>query len=433
MNNDQLTIDNDQLPEGYQQTEVGVIPEDWNIRELGNLGKFKNGINKGSEDFGHGSPFVNLMDVFGISSISEAEHLGLVNSNDAEKKVYDLREGDVLFIRSSVKPSGVGLTTVVTRDLPNTVYSGFLIRFRDSENLETDFKKYCFSEEKFRQRVVANSTVSANTNINQDNLKKLNLAYPESAAEQRSISQALSDVDALIAGLNKAIDKKRAIKTATMQQLLTGKKRLPGFGSEWTVKRLGDYCELITKGTTPTSIGRSFTVSGVNFFKAESISESGEPILDKVAFIDQITHKLLERSQLKAGDLLISIAGVLGRVGRVSQDVLPANTNQALAIVRLGTLSALQQEFIFYYLRSSMTLKQIKDVNVQGAQANISLQNVQDLEIYVPPTVSEQCAIATVLSDMDAEIAALEIRLAKTQALKQGMMQALLTGRVRLV
>jgi len=92
MNNDQLTIDNDQLPEGYQQTEVGVIPEDWNIRELGNLGKFKNGINKGSEDFGHGSPFVNLMDVFGISSISEAEHLGLVNSNDAEKKVYDLRE-----------------------------------------------------------------------------------------------------------------------------------------------------------------------------------------------------------------------------------------------------------------------------------------------------------------------------------------------------
>ena len=433
MNNDQLTIGNDQLPEGYQQTEVGVIPEDWNIRELGNLGKFKNGINKGSEDFGHGSPFVNLMDVFGISSISEAEHLGLVNSNDAEKKVYDLREGDVLFIRSSVKPSGVGLTTVVTRDLPNTVYSGFLIRFRDSENLETDFKKYCFSEEKFRQRVVANSTVSANTNINQDNLKKLNLAYPESAAEQRSISQALSDVDALIAGLNKAIDKKRAIKTATMQQLLTGKKRLPGFGSEWTVKRLGDYCELITKGTTPTSIGRSFTVSGVNFFKAESISESGEPILDKVAFIDQITHKLLERSQLKAGDLLISIAGVLGRVGRVSQDVLPANTNQALAIVRLGTLSALQQEFIFYYLRSSMTLKQIKDVNVQGAQANISLQNVQDLEIYVPPTVSEQCAIATVLSDMDAAIAALEIRLAKTQALKQGMMQALLTGRVRLV
>ena len=113
------------MREGYKQIEIGVIPEGWNVNELGNLGKFKNGINKGSEDFGHGSPFVNLMDVFGISSISEVEHLGLVNSNDAEKKVYDLKKGDVLFIRSSVKPSGVGLTTIVAKDLANSVYSGF--------------------------------------------------------------------------------------------------------------------------------------------------------------------------------------------------------------------------------------------------------------------------------------------------------------------
>jgi len=125
------------------------------------------------------------MDVFGISSISDIKHLGLVNSNKAEKKVYELKEGDILFISSSLKPSGVGLTTVVTKNLPNTVYSEFLIRFRDDRKLETNFKTYCYSEETFRQNVIANSTVSANTNINQDNLKKLNLAYPKSFEEQR--------------------------------------------------------------------------------------------------------------------------------------------------------------------------------------------------------------------------------------------------------
>lgn len=261
-----------QLPEGYKQTEIGVIPEDWDVKEFGNLGKFKNGINKSSEDFGYGSPFVNLMDVFGINFIEDNTHLGLVNSNEIEKKVYDLRKGDVLFIRSSVKPSGVGLTTVINCDLVDTVYSGFLIRFRDSGCLEKDFKKYCFSEEKLRQRVIANSTVSANTNINQDNLKKIPIAYPKSIKEQHAIAQTLSDVDALIASLDKLIAKQRHLKTATMQQLLTGKKRLPGFGKainneQLTIDNDGDSatsednCQLsinnyqLPKGYKQTEVG----------------------------------------------------------------------------------------------------------------------------------------------------------------------------------
>ncbi len=266
-----------------------------------------------------------------------------------------------------------------------------------------------------------------------DNLRtKIHVTAP-SLPEQRAITTALSDVDALLAKVEQLIAKKRDLKQAAMQQLLTGKIRLPGFSGAWEVRRLGESCELITKGTTPTSIGRSFMKSGVNFLKAESIAENGAPIPDKVAFIDATTHRLLNRSQLKDGDLLISIAGVLGRVGRVSQDILPANTNQALAIIRLGKSSELDGGFLFFCLRSPMTIKQIADVNVQAAQANISLQNVQDLEVHVPPTFPEQTAIANVLSDMDAELAALEARRDKTRALKQGMMQELLTGRIRLV
>jgi type I restriction enzyme S subunit len=123
---------------GYRQTEAGVIPEDWIAEPLGAFGSFKNGINKPAEDFGHGSPFVNLMDVFGIPRAAEtAENLGLINSSPAEQQTYELRAGDVLFVRSSVKPEGVGLTTLIPNDLPATVFSGFLIRFRDRGQLAT--------------------------------------------------------------------------------------------------------------------------------------------------------------------------------------------------------------------------------------------------------------------------------------------------------
>ena len=129
------------IPAGYKQTQVGVIPEDWSAVPLSVLGHFKNGINKGNEAFGHGSPFVNLMDVFGVSSIVSGEALGLVDTSGIEQKTYDLKCGDVIFIRSSVKPSGVGLTAVVEADLPQTVYSGFLIRFRDGGFLDIGFKR----------------------------------------------------------------------------------------------------------------------------------------------------------------------------------------------------------------------------------------------------------------------------------------------------
>ncbi|MEY4729446.1 MAG: hypothetical protein RL020_604, partial [Pseudomonadota bacterium] len=238
---------------GYKQTEVGLIPEDWEVIPLCDLGKFKNGINKSSEAFGHGFPFVNLMDVFGFSSIATNDSFGLVDTNASEQKTYDLRKGDVIFIRSSVKPSGVGLTAVVEENLPATVYSGFLIRFRDSGTMGNRFKRHCFYEERFRRRVIGASSVSANTNINQDSLKRLLIAIPPTKAEQEAIAEALSDADALIESLEQLITKKRHIKQGAMQQLLTGKKRLPGCSGEWDVKRLDAVADIRSGGTPSTT------------------------------------------------------------------------------------------------------------------------------------------------------------------------------------
>jgi type I restriction enzyme S subunit len=402
-----------QLPEGYKQTEIGVIPEDWDVKEFGNLGKFKNGINKSSEDFGYGSPFVNLMDVFGISFIEDNTHLGLVNSNEIEKKVYDLRKGDVLFIRSSVKPSGVGLTTVINCDLADTVYSGFLIRFRDSGCLEKDFKKYCFSEEKLRQRVIANSTVSANTNINQDNLKKIPIAYPKSIKEQHAIAATLSDVDALIAALDNLIAKQRHLKTATMQQLLTGKKRLPGFSGEWIVQQLGEISEIVM-GQSPSSLNYNLKGEGLPLIQGNADIVERQTI--KRVFTLQIT-KLG-----KSGDILMTVRAPVGQISQAKFDICLGRGVCALRF---------PNTFLYHFLISieSTWAKHSKGSTFDSVNSS----DISAIKVNLPSDAQEQRAIATVLSDMDAAISALETRRAKTQAIKQGMMQELLTGKTRLI
>ena len=211
---------------GYKQTEVGKIPEDWEVNSLDDLGDFKNGLNKDKDSFGHGSPFVNLMDVFGVSSINSSEQLGLVDSSSYEQSVYSLKKGDVLFIRSSVKPSGVGLTALIKKDLPYTVYSGFLIRFRSTAFKADKFKEHCFYEKNFRQRLINSSSVSANTNINQENLGKLCMALPPTEEEQEAIATVLSDMDTDIEALKKKLEKARKIKAGMMHNLLTGTIRL---------------------------------------------------------------------------------------------------------------------------------------------------------------------------------------------------------------
>jgi type I restriction enzyme S subunit len=422
MSKSQLSINNYQLPEGYKQTEVGVIPEAWDIKELGNLGSFKNGINKSSEDFGYGSPFVNLMDVFGISSIEDSIHLGLVNSNEVEKKVYDLRKGDVIFIRSSVKPSGVGLTTVINHNLTDTVYSGFLIRFRDNGCLDKDFKKYCFSEERFRQRVIANSTVSANTNINQDNLKKIPIAYPQSIKEQRLIATTLSDVDALIAALDKLIAKKRYLKTATMQQLLTGKKRLPGFGEG--------------KGYKQTEVGvipEDWNINDID--SLASITTGGRNTQDRVGdgqypfFVRSQTVERINSYSFDGQAVLTAGDGV--GTGKVFH-YIDGKFDIHQRVYRISDFRPELDGFFFYTYFSNRFYDRIASMTAKSSVDSVRMEMIADMVVPLP-SAEEQRAIATVLSDMDAAIAALETRRTKTQAIKQGMMQQLLTGKVRLV
>lgn len=381
-----------------KQTEIGLLPEDWEVLELSEIGTFKNGINKGAEDFGFGSPFINLMDVFGKNVISSNSSFGLVNSNSSEKEMYNVKCGDVIFIRSSVKPSGVGKTVLIQNDLKDTVYSGFLIRYRNN-TLFDNFKRYCFDAEYFRNNVIAGSTVSANTNINQDTLKSLKLAFPKSLPEQEAIAEALSDADAWIESLEQLIAKKRLIKQGAMQELLSPKE-------DWEVKKLGEMSIIYTgkknnqdkieNGSYPFFV-RSQTVERIN-----SYSFDGEAILiPGEGNLGSIVHYI--NGKFDFHQRVYKISDFIGSNGK----------------------------YLYWYFRMYFGNHAMQNT-VKATVDSIRLPTLQEFKIQFP-SLTEQTRIATILSDMDAELEALEGQLGKARKVKQGMMQELLTGRVRLV
>jgi type I restriction enzyme S subunit len=411
-----------------KRTEVGNIPSDWNVVQLGDLGKFKNGINKSSEAFGHGFPFVNLMNVFGTSSISSSESLDLVDTNSAEQQTYDLRRGDVIFIRSSVKPSGVGLTAVVEGDLPKTVFSGFLIRFRDGDAISYGFKHHCFFEEGFRKRVIGASSVSANTNINQGSLKRLLIALPPSKDEQEAIAEALSDATSLIESLAQLLVKKRHIQKGAMQELLTGKKRLPGFSGEWELKQIGELGRWVG-GMTPSmrmpDYWRPATVPWISSGDVKSVRMTATAFSISEYAVKQRAATFVPANSI----IVVARSGILRNLLPVAINMVPMAINQDIkALLPNGDVSP---EYVLHALNCYGDLILARCLKSGTTVESIEFPWLKAFTIPIPP-LPEQTAIATVLSDMDAEITMLEERLVKCRQLKQGMMHELLTGRIRL-
>jgi len=202
------------------------------------------------------------------------------------------------------------------------------------------------------------------------------------------------------------------------------KLRFPEFreAKEWELINLQEMCSLITKGTTPTSIGFKFIGSGINFIKIESIEESGKINLSKVAFISEECNNALNRSKLKEKDILFSIAGALGVVAIVHRESLPANINQALAIIRLK--NGYSHNYLSIFLNSLFIQSEIKKIKAGAAQPNISLGQLGNFSIFLPKE-KEQQKIAACLSYLDDLITTQNQKLKALQAHKKGLMQQL--------
>lgn len=413
------------IPSGYKQTEVGVIPENWDVPRLGDVFKFKNGLNKGKEFFGHGTPIVNYMDVYSKPGLLFCEIKGSVEVTKMELKAFDVRKGDAFFTRTSETVEEVGLSSVMLDEPANTVFSGFILRARPQDSsLDDLYKKYCFSSHAIRSQITSTSTYTTRALTNGRVLSAITIPRPP-LPEQRAIAIALSDVDALLTAQDKLIAKKRDIKQAAMQQLLTGKQRLPGFSSEWEVKRLGDVAD-IDSDNLDSDTPSDFTF---NYISLEDVDIGSLRNYSEQVFSSAPSRA---RRRLKAGDILVSTVRPNLQSHLLFTSMQPNWVcSTGFSVVRCKIQDAVSG-YVFSHIFANGVTKQIEALLTGSNYPAINGGDVRKLEIPLP-SIEEQAAIAAVLSDMDADIAALEQQRDKTRALKQGMMQELLTGRIRLV
>jgi type I restriction enzyme S subunit len=415
--------------QGYKQTEVGLIPEDWEILSIGDSLIFKNGLNKASEFFGYGTPIVNYMDVFNNYGIRRKDIDGKVFLSREEKKNFSAQKGDVFFTRTSETQEEIGTSAVLLESIKDCVFSGFILRGRPKNDIVApEYYQYCLIPQYVRTQIISTSSYTTRALTNGRFLSKVKLVIPSTLTEQKAIATTLSDVDGLIASLEQTITKKKAIKQGAMQQLLTpphkGGKRLPGFSGDWMEKTLGELGECI--------IGLTY--------KPADVSDSGTLVLrssniqnDQLSFKDNVfvKTKIPERLRTQIDDILVCVRNgsrnLIGKCARIDNRCVNESFGAFMSMYRSP-----YNRFISHVFKSYSIQKQIEE-NLGATINQITNKTLNSFRIWFPEDEKERISIASCIDDMDAEITQLKSKKAKYQAIKQGMMQELLTGKTRLV
>lgn len=408
----------------------------WDTATIGDFLDFKNGLNKGKEFFGYGTPIVNYTDVYRKRGLTKSDVRGKVNLTRDEIHRFDARKNDVFFTRTSETPEEVGMSSVLLDDIDDCVFSGFVLRGRPKNDMFVpEYCKYCFTTEAIRSAIIMGCTYTTRALTNGTQLSAIEIVVPPKP-EQEAIAKSLTEIDDLISSLEKLITKKKAIKQGAMQELLTGKRRLPGFSGEWETKKLEDYCSLITKQTgfdysayiKPALITRKMPntfpmIQTINFRGRKFTFETDYYIPQSVAM--QFPNIVLNKKCV-----LFSIVGAsVGNVGLYPGSIT-AFCGGAIGITRFRNEQ--DAEWVFNYMSSPDGQSQIQYVTKGGAQATVTIADIRNFKIPTPEK-DERDAISGILENMDHEIEVLEQKLEKYREVKQGMMQQLLTGKIRLV
>ena len=401
------------LRAGYKQTEVGVIPVDWEVRPLFRVADIRGGIAKNANTTisdpisVHYLRVANVQD--GFLSLGEMSKIELSRGDLGR---YRVLPGDVL-MNEGGDLDKLGRGAIWHGDFDPCVHQNHVFVVRCKAGLLPEYLNIWTATPPARRfLLVAGKQTTNLASISKSSLGELPVAIP-CLPEQRAIAAALSDVDALLAGLDRLIAKKRDLKQAAMQQLLTGQTRLPGFQGEWEVKQLGDVAEIVM-GQSPSSSNYNTHGEGLPLIQGNA-DISGRKTIRRV-FTTQFPKKG------RAGDLLLSVRAPVGEVARATFDVC---LGRGVCAIRSPN------DFLYQYL---IYLEPSWAKHSKGSTfETVNSADVRTVDVNIPTDVDEQAAIATVLSDMDAELTALEARRDKTRALKQAMMQELLTGKTRLV
>lgn len=408
---------------GYKQTEVGVIPEEWEVTRLAEITEPQRPISYGIVQTGpsviSGVPCLRVMDI-NDGRINKSNLITTTRQISDTYKRTVLKSGDLVMpLRGKV--GDVGL---IDRDLEGANLTRGVALIAVCPPVSAPFCRQLISWSSTRKRLEQTMNGSALQEIPIATLRSFQVGLPSSHAEQSAIAATLDDVDALLSGLDRLIAKKRNLKQAAMQQLLTGQTRLPGFNGEWEMKRLGELAT-IQRGASPRPIDDPAWFdnnSPVGWVRISDVTKTDMFLRETT---QRLSHRGIQHSRpVPAGNLIMSICATVGRPVITQLDVCIHD-----GFVVFDQLQA-DQAFIYYVLK--WIEPEWSRHGQTGSQMNLNTGLINGTTVRLPPP-PEQTAIASVLSDMDAELAALEARRDKTRLLKQGMMQELLTGKTRLI
>ena len=413
------------VKQGYKQTEVGVIPEDWDVRKIGD---FTDATAGGTPSTSHpeywngeilwmSSGELNKRRIHNV--IGRITELGYNNSS-----THMIPENCVLIgLAGQGKTRGTVAVNYVELCTNQSIAAIFPSKEHNSEYL---YQNLWSRYEELRE---LSSGDGGRGGLNLTIIKNFPCAFPK-LQEQNRIAEALSDVDSMISSLEKLIAKKKAVKQGTMQELLTGKKRLPGFTGEWVFGKWKDVLGCFSSGATPYRGNSEFYKGTIKWVSSGELNYNY--ITDTLEHISYDAQTITNLTLHPAGTFLMAITGLEAAGTRGSCAILgtAATTNQSCMAI-YGT-EKMSTEYLFhYYVQNGdeLAIQYCQGTKQQSYTAAI----VKELPIYYPEDVAEQNVIASILSDMDKEIETLEQKLAKNRQIKQGMMQQLLTGKIRLV
>jgi type I restriction enzyme S subunit len=377
-------------PEDYQETEIGIIPTDWELQCIKNIASITTGA-KNTQD-----------------KINDGQYPFFVRSQTVEKINNYSYDGE------AVLTAGDGVGTGKVFHYINGKFDFHQRVYKISDFIENlnGFYFYLYFSNFFLARIMSMTAKSSVDSVRMDMIANMLIPLP-SKSEQTAIATALSDTDALIEKLVRLITKKRNIKQGAMQELLTGKRRLAGFNGEWVVKKLGEIAEVIM-GQSPKSEFYNFNGIGLPLVQGNADVENRKTI------IRIFTSNITKRG--RKGSIIMSVRAPVGEISKATFDCCLGR-----GVCAISYKNDYLSHYLIYFEKSWAKL------STGSTFDSVNSAQVINLQIPIPTEDDEQTAIATVLNDMDFEIEELEKKLDKYRMIKQGMMQVLLTGKIRLI
>lgn len=441
--NNQTLVDEKHIPKGYKKTEVGVIPSDWDVKKLGDISSIYSGgtpNRKVGEYWGGLIPWVTTTLING-GEIKEAQEYITSKGYENSSAKWCEKETILMAMYGQGKTRGKVGKLVFGATINQACAA---IKVDDKYNVN-----YILSFLNSKYEAIRDlSNAGGQENLSGNIVKSISILIP-SLNEQQKIATALSDTDTLISELEKLIEKKRAIKTATMQQLLTGKTRLPEFAlreagtakgyidtelgqipEDWLICNLEELMTYCSSGATPYRGNTSFYKGDIRWITSGELNYC---VIDDT--LEKISSDAVKKTNLKlhpTGTFLMAITGLEAEGTRGSCGIVgkPSTTNQSCMAIYTNKLLETSYLYNWYVLNgNNLALKYCQGTKQMSYTAAL----IKKIPIYCPSNIEEQNKISEIFSSLDIEIKNLALSLDKLKNIKQGMMQELLTGKTRLV